>query len=129
MRSPTLARLPGSAEIGYPTPRSISINTNDFHGIVDSGAGTHANTYISYQVGATNTVNGNTFTNLNVNTTGSVTFINHGTTNSLTATGTLAVNSNSIVTGFNKASAGGTVTFFTAGAGDLSLPELPSYTT
>ena len=52
------------------------------------------------------TVNNNTFTNLNVNTTGSVTFIQSRHDESLTATGTLSVNSNSIVTGFNKGQCG-----------------------
>ncbi len=112
--------LTGLTKSGTATLTSIAINNNDFQGIVNSVAGSHAHTYISYQVGATNNVNGNTFTNLNVNTTGSVTFVNHGTTNSLTATGTLSVSNNQIVTAFNKASAGGTVTFFTAGAGDVS---------
>lgn len=112
--------LTGITKSGTATLTSIAINNNDFQGIVNSVAGSHAHTYISYQVGATNNVNANTFTNLNVNTTGSVTFVNHGTTNSMTATGTLSVSNNQIVTAFNKASAGGTVTFFTAGAGDVS---------
>jgi hypothetical protein len=112
--------LTGISKSGTATLTSIAINNNDFQGIVNSVAGSQAHTYISFQVGATNNINGNTFTNLNVNTTGSVTFLNHGTTNSMTATGTLSSSNNQIVTGFNKASAGGTVTFFTAGAGDVS---------
>ncbi len=53
----------------------------------------------------------NTFTNLNVNTTGSATFIS----NSVTAQtgGSKTINSNSIVTAFNKGGAGGTVTLYT----------------
>ena len=113
--------LLGINKTGTATATTIAINTNDFQGIVNSVAGTQVHTYITYVVGATNNVDGNTFTNLNVNTTGSVTFLNHSTANSLTATGTLSVSNNQIVTGFNKAGAGGTVTFFTAGGGDSSV--------
>jgi hypothetical protein len=56
-------------------------------------------------------ISSNTFTNLNVNTTGSVTFISNSVT--LPANGTKTINSNSIVTAFNKAGAGGTVTIYT----------------
>ena len=101
---------------------TLAINTNDFRGIVNSVTGsTTAHTYINWSsgTGAASNVNGNTFTNLNVDTTGSVTFLNRGTT-SMTATGTLSVSNNSIVTGFNKVSAGGTIGGFITGGGDSS---------
>src|SRR5205823_11339538 len=58
----------------------------------------------------TSNVNNNTFTNLNVNTSGDVTFLSRA--GNMTASGSENVNSNSIVTGFNKGASGGTVTFF-----------------
>src|SRR5205085_2985035 len=54
--------------------------------------------------------NSNTFTNLNVNTSGNVTFLTRA--GNMTATGSENINSNSIVTAFNKGAAGGTLTFF-----------------
>jgi hypothetical protein len=91
------------------TTSTLNINNNDFnnwgHTVAASGtiifittAAIHLNT----------TINNNTFTNMTVNTTGSVTFIVQ--TFSLTLTnGTKTVNGNSIVTGFSKTGAGGTV--------------------
>ena len=103
---------------------TLAINSNNFLGITHAVVGSSVHTYINWTHGASSTgdsVSSNTFTNLNVNTTGSVTFINHGTGSSMTATGAAAVNSNSIVTGFNKGGAGGTVTFFTSAGGDSSV--------
>ena len=78
---------------------SIDISNNDFQGISYSsaGSGTSANTYIS-NTGATGTqnINNNTFTNLNVNTGGGITFISN--VNALPASGTRNVNNNKIVT-------------------------------
>ena len=90
---------------------SHNIQNNDLRRITHTVAGTHSNTYINL-TGATAasniaTVSGNTFTNLNVNTTGSTTFISHSYT--IAATGTQNITNNSIVTGFNKAGAGGTI--------------------
>ncbi len=114
--------LTGISKTGGTTA-TIAINNNDFQGIVYAAASTGAHTYINW-ANATSTssnVNSNTFTNLNVNTAGSVTFINRTTTNSMTATGTISVSSNQIVTGFNKGGAGGTVTFFTNSGGASSV--------
>jgi hypothetical protein len=93
-----------------------NITNNDFQGITHAVAGTHSQTYINL-TGATvanniATVSGNTFTNLNVNTTGSVTFISHSY--SVAATGTQNITNNNIVTAFNKSSAGGGITGFTS---------------
>lgn len=87
-----------------------SIQNNDIRGITYSVAGSGANTYINL-TGATAannvaTVANNTFTNLNVNTTGSVVFISHSYL--IATTGQCIINNNSIVTGFNKLGAGGT---------------------
>jgi hypothetical protein len=99
-----------------------SIQNNDFRGITYTVSGTSAHTYITL-TGATAandvaTVSSNTFTNLNVNTTGSITFISHNYT--MAATGTQTFNNNSIVTGFNKGGAGGTITITTTNGSSVN---------
>ncbi len=64
------------------------------------------------------TINNNTFNNLNITSTGSVTFISNSIT--VSATGTQTIQANSIVTGFNKGGAGGTITFCTSSASSVS---------
>ena len=59
-------------------------------------------------------INNNTFTNLVTNTTGAFTFIS--SSYNMPAGGSQTVSGNSIVTGFNKTGAGGTVTLFTTTA-------------
>lgn len=59
----------------------------------------------------TTNISNNTFTNLTVNTTGNFRFIAHSFT--MPASGSTTINNNSIVTGFNKNQAGGTVTITT----------------
>ncbi len=85
-----------------------SIQTNDFQGIVHSAAGVTSHTYINFTggtaAGNVASVNGNTFTNLSVNTTGAVLFFSHNYVES--ATSTLNFNNNSIVTGYARTSAG-----------------------
>lgn len=89
---------------------TINIASNNFSTSGHTVAGTGAITFISSAVPvlALN-VNNNTFTNMSVNTTGSVTFIAHpyamisGTSQTFSG--------NSIVTGFTKTGAGGLVYF------------------
>ena len=99
---------------------ALSINGNDFRGITHSAVGSGAHTYItwSHTASATDNINTNTFTNLNVNTTGSVTFLARA--GSMAATGVENCKDNTIVTGFNKGGAGGTVTFYTANASSVN---------
>ncbi len=94
------------------TTSTLNINNNDFnnfgHTVASSGSITciiNASTHLNVNI------NNNTFTNLNVNTTGSFTFISNSYT--APATGTKNINNNSIVTAFNKTGAGGTVTLHT----------------
>ena len=106
--------------------RTYSIQSNDFRGITYSVAGSGTNTYIlltgATAANAMATIASNTFTNLNVNTTGSVTFISQSF--SASSTGTKTVNNNSISTSFSKGSANGTITFVldngTSASGSLS---------
>ncbi len=97
------------------TTSTLNINNNNFntfgHTIAASGAITFISTASTNQF---TTINGNTFTNITVNTTGSVTFISHSY--SIPSGGSQVINNNSIVTGFNKTGSGGTVTFTTSGA-------------
>jgi hypothetical protein len=92
---------------------SLSISNNDFNNTGHTVAATSAVTFINNAMSVlTTNINSNTFTNLSLVTTGSVTFIS----NSLTrpANAICNVNGNSIVTGFNKTGAGGTVTLYTS---------------
>ncbi|MEO5890247.1 MAG: hypothetical protein ABIQ31_08340 [Ferruginibacter sp.] len=97
---------------------ALSINNNNFSGITYTVAGTGNNTYINNSAATlSQAINGNTFTKLNVNTTGNITFISNSVV--VPATGTQNVNNNSISGTFTKA-AGGTVTLFTSTATSVS---------
>ncbi|MEO5892083.1 MAG: hypothetical protein ABIQ31_17680 [Ferruginibacter sp.] len=89
----------------------LSISNNNFLGISNTVQGT-GNDYLILNSFPTlsQAINGNTFTNLNINTSNSVIFISDNV--ALAASGTQDVNNNSIVGGFTKA-AGGSVTLFT----------------
>ncbi len=95
------------------TTSTININDNDFHDFGHTVAGTGTIIFLSHAAPHLNTnINGNTFTNLNVNTTGSVTFISNNVTRPANAVAN--TNNNSIVGNFNKTGAGGTVLFYNA---------------
>ena len=104
--------LTGISATAVAAAATLSISSNDFQGIVHSVAGSSVHTYItwSHASSVTDNINNNTFTNLNVNTSGDVTFLTR--TGNITATGSENVNSNAIVTAFGKGASGGTVTFF-----------------
>jgi hypothetical protein len=87
---------------------NLSIQNNDIRGITHTG-GTNAHTYIinSFATLSQN-ISGNTFTNLNVNTTG-VIFISNSV--ALSSTGTQNVSDNKIIGTFAK---GGSATASTA---------------
>jgi hypothetical protein len=73
----------------------LSIQSNDFRGNISINK-CQAQTYISNAaVTLSQNISNNTFTNLNVNTTGDITFISNNVT--VPATGNQDVNSNSIV--------------------------------
>ncbi len=104
---------------------TINVNNNNFADWGHTTVAASGTIILITQTGAhlNCNINGNTFTNLAVNTTGSVTFVNHGY--SMPANGTQTFNNNSIVTGFNKLGAGGTITGFTSGS---SSPNGATYT-
>ena len=86
---------------------TYDVSYNDFNNFGHTVAGTAA-VYALYSSGGaiTQTMNYNTFTNLSINTTGSAYLLYYST---IAAAGTQTVTYNSIVTGFTKTGAGGTV--------------------
>ena len=96
----------------------LSIQNNDIRGVNYTGAsGSNANTYISNSATTLKqNISNNTFTNLNVNTTGTITFISNSVT--MPANGVQNIDNNSIVTGFvrNAAATSGAITLFTSTA-------------
>jgi hypothetical protein len=104
---------------------TLNIASNDFVNTGHTVAGASGTvTFISAQT-ATGTllVDNNTFSNLTLNTTGSVTFVNHGYTMPASASQTFS--NNRIVGSFSKTGAGGTITGFTSGS---SSPNGSNYT-
>jgi len=99
---------------------TLNISNNDFNNTGHTIASSGAITFISYNsiTGNATNVNSNTFTNMTVNTTGSVIFITRN--GNMAATGVENMNSNSIVTGFSKTGAGGTVSFLAANASSVA---------
>jgi hypothetical protein len=90
---------------------TLSISNNDFNTFGHTVAGTGAITFISGAAAALNSsINSNTFTNITVNTTGNLTFINKSVSHPASAV--INVNNNSIVGTFSKTGAGGTVQFY-----------------
>jgi hypothetical protein len=116
----TSGAVTGISNTGAAAAAALSINSNNFQGFVHSVAGSSTHQYIlwAHASSATDNINGNTFTNLNINTTGGVVFLTR--TGNMTATGVENVNSNSIVTAFNKGGAGGTITLFGANTSSVT---------
>ena len=104
----TSGSLYGVYNSGGASNAALSMQGNDVRGITHTVVGTSAHNYI-YNSAATLSQNlsNNTFTNLNVNTTGTVYFLYDSV--SASATGSKTINGNSIITGFNKPGGGGTV--------------------
>lgn len=107
--------LTGISASGTSTNSAVTIKSNDISGITYSTAGSHAHSYITNtSVAASHDVSDNTFTNLNVNTIGSVTFISNSA--AMPVNGIQTVKNNRIITGFAKNGAGGTITGITSTA-------------
>jgi hypothetical protein len=103
-----------------------NINSNNFSGITYSVAGTNSNTYINFTGGTAanniSSISSNTFTNLSINTSGSVLFIGHGY--SISSNGQLIINNNSIVTAFTRLAAG-SITISTSNSASTSNVDFP----
>ncbi len=91
---------------------ALSIINNDFRGITFAGTGSVVLSliYWNHSGSVTDNINDNTFTNLNMNTIGFVTFMERA--GNMTSTGVENVNGNTIVTGFTKNASGNYVTFY-----------------
>lgn len=99
---------------------TLDVNNNDINNTGHTVAASGAITFILQAGVPLNlNVNNNTFTNLTVNTTGSVILISNNVS-APTAGSTYNTNGNSIVTAFNKTGAGGTLTFFTTNASSVA---------
>ncbi|MES2850367.1 MAG: hypothetical protein V4685_15010 [Bacteroidota bacterium] len=95
---------------------TLTIQSNDFRGITHTVQGTGNHTYI-FNSAATlsQNISTNTFTALNVNTTGGVTFISNSV--SLGATGAKTINDNQVIGSFTKTGASAVVSYFYNDAG------------
>lgn len=98
---------------------SISVSNNNFQGFVHSVTGSGAIVFIQIThnkstAGLTDNINGNTFTNITANTTGSVWFISRTGISGSGVNVTENCNNNSIVGSFNKTAAGGIVYLYNA---------------
>jgi len=120
----TSGAILGLNNTGGASTAALSFSGNDFRGLVQNSIGSNTHTYIANSAATlSQNFSNNTFTNLIANTTGSVTFMSNDV--ALPTGGSVTVSSNSIVTGFNKLGAGGTVTlFFTS-----TTPSSPTGTT
>ena len=115
----------GVSNTGGAATAALTMNSNNIQGIVHSVAGTSAHTYlINSATTLSQSITSNTFTNLNVNTTGTTIFIQNNV--SLPATGTKNVNTNSIVTGYNRTGASGAVTLI-SDTGASTSPSVSNF--
>ncbi len=115
----TPANLYGIYNSAGTTATTLSIQNNDIRGIsyAISSSGSHTCLYNTNPTLSQN-ISNNTFTNLNVATSGSINFISDSVV--LGASGNQTVSYNAIVGSFNKTVAGGSVTAFTTGATSTS---------
>jgi hypothetical protein len=106
--SGTLSGISNTA--GNPSA-DLAITNNTILGITHSAAGSSNHNYIANTAATlTQNISSNSFTNLNVNTTGAITFLSDGV--NLLAAGTKNINSNRIVGAFTKLGATGSVTIY-----------------
>ncbi len=103
----------GITNTGGAGTATLSIVSNDFRGIVHTVAATASpshNLIINTAATLSQNISSNTFTNLNINTTGGITMFTNSVL--LGATGTKNMNSNSIVGTFVKGGATGSLTLY-----------------
>ncbi|WP_295792298.1 hypothetical protein [Mucilaginibacter sp.] len=97
---------------------ALSISNNNFYNVLYTVPGTGTQTLILNSAATfTQAINGNTFTNMNVNTT-NVTFISNSVI--VPSGGTQNVNGNTVSGTFAKAGNSGTVTLFSSAASSVS---------
>lgn len=103
---------------------TASVSNNNIQNITFPATGASGAVTLISAVGTPlhQTVDGNTFTNLTLSNTGSVTFIAHSYT--VPVGGTQTISNNSIVTAFNKTGIGGTVTCMTSGSSTIGAASV-----
>jgi hypothetical protein len=112
-------QMRGINNSGGTATAALSMLSNDFKGITHTTAGTSNHNYITNTaITLSQDISSNTFSNLNVNTTGIVTFLSNGV--SLSATGTKNLNSNSIVGTFVKGGATGSLIIYLDNASSVA---------
>lgn len=111
----------GTATVAAAT---LSISNNTYRGLTYSVNGTGANTYLTFghATSTTSTINGNQWLNMNVATSGAITFMTRS--GNMTATGVCKFINNSVVTGFTKSAANGTVTFMSANSSSVNGSQM-----
>lgn len=104
---------------GGAATATTTITGNDVRGITHAVNGTSTHTYVINSAATlSQNLSNNTFTNLSVATSGSVTFLSNNVT--APTGGSKTINGNSIVTGFAKTVAGGTVTLYADNASSVA---------
>lgn len=116
--------LYGITSTGGANTCALSIQNNDIRGI-NYSVGATSNIYLTRNTATTLSQNfsNNTYTNLSINSTGNVRFIDNDV--ALPSGGSVTTSSNSIVTGFSKTGAGGNIFLYYTTA----VPSSPSGTT
>lgn len=111
----TSASILGISSIGAANTCTVTINANDFRGIVNSVTASSVIVLIA-STGPTlsNNITNNTFTNLTLNTTGTTTLINHSYT--MPAGGSTTISGNSIVTALSRTGVSGSLTLTSTSA-------------
>ena len=100
---------------GAANTATVSIQRNNIQGISYAVASSAANTYFTNTGTPLNdTLSNNTWTNLNVNTTGTCTFITHSY--SVPTGGSQTFNNNRIITAYNRGGASGSTIIQTSGS-------------
>ena len=105
------ASFSGINNAGGTGAATLTIQSNDFRGIVNSVIGSGPHTYINNIANTiSQNISSNTFTALTSNSNGDTYFIRNSTT--LGATGSKIINDNSIITSFTKTGSGGSLYFY-----------------
>ena len=114
------ASITGFNNAGGSATGSFTASGNDFRGFTNAITASSGIIAINSSFAALNhTITNNTFTNLSINTTGSVTLISNNVT--VPAGGTQTISNNSIITAFAKTAAGGTVTGIVSGGSSTTV--------
>jgi trimeric autotransporter adhesin len=109
----------GVSNTGGTATCALSISSNSFTGFVHNVNGSSAHIYINNTAATlSQNLSNNSFNNLSIASSGSATFFVNAPL--LSATGSMTINNNTIVTGFAKTVSGGTVIFHSTNASSVN---------